>query len=395
MAAASGGGGTGQRTALVLSGGGVRGAYAVGALAGLVEVLGLGPDDPPPFDIVTGTSVGAINLAWVASQSDRGDLGVQGLVDLWRSLRLGVHARVSAQALPRRAMLDVGPLEDLVRRSVDWERLHAQVDRGRLRALVVAALHVGSGRTALFSELAEGVHFPASRDPRRTIVHTRLTCDHVLASAAIPWIFPPRPVEGHLFWDGGLRFNTPISPAIRCGARRLVVISALAPPAPMPAEGDIPSLGPDPQRTPGIAFLAGKMLHAILMDPVHYDLEVLERFNALQDLLADTLAPDELERLDAAAIALRGRPYRHLHTLLLAPRDDLGALGVAEVRARSGELLRLGPLGWLLRSLGLGESGSDLASYLFFDGDFAGRLVERGHADVVARADEVRAFFAR
>ncbi|MCS6799331.1 MAG: patatin-like phospholipase family protein, partial [Myxococcota bacterium] len=161
-----------RRRGLVLSGGGARGAYEVGVLAGLVEALGLRPTDRPPFRIFCGTSVGAINAAYLAAHADRGDLNVDGLVAHWSSLSLGEHLRLDPLGLfgvhPRRSgwfgrrkeaelwgrsLLDPRPLDALVRRAVPWDRLHAHVATGLVDAFVVTALHVGTGRTHLFAEL--------------------------------------------------------------------------------------------------------------------------------------------------------------------------------------------------------------------------------------------------
>lgn len=383
------------RTAIVLSGGGTRGAYEAGVVQGLVEVLGLGADDPAPFDAFTGTSVGALNAAFLAGSADRGDMAVHRLADLWTSLSLGVHARLDRRALWKRAMLDVAPLEALVRGAVDFDRLDGLIEGGVVRALVVAALHVGTGRTAMFAHTAPGVSFRPSRDPARVGISTRITADHVLASAAIPMIFPPREVEGQLFYDGGLRFNTPLSPAIRTGADRIVVVSPL-----YRAGGErrvcasIAELGGEGEsRAPGALFLAGKMLNALLLDPITHDLEVLERFNRMVEMVEATVTPVERARIGRMTTELRGQPYRRLDVLALSPSQDIGAMATEFLRLHRRRLSREGVSGRLLAWAAGGDVDTDLMSYLLFDAEFTRQLITLGVRDAHARADDIRAFF--
>ncbi len=375
--------------ALVLSGGGSRGAYEVGVIKGIVEVLGLSPSDPCPFQIFTGTSVGAINATYLASQAHRGDLGIDRLVDMWTGLRLGVHAKVAWSGWRPRVLLDVNAIEEVVRSGVDWHALRANSRSGKLRGLVIAALHVSTGKTMLFADTAPGVDFEPSRDPRREGRRSQITADHVLASAAIPGVFPPRRVGGELYYDGGLRFNTPIAPAIRMGATSLTVVSPLQ-----------ESLGPgptslSPEGVPSLAFLAGKMVNALMLDAVVYDLQVLERFNGVIDVMQDVLTRDELLRVDESVRKLRGLPYRHLNTLVVAPSVDVGAVALRYLREHQGRLRREGLVGLVITAMLTPVSEStDLASYLLFDGGFATELIELGRLDSHARAEEIRATFA-
>ncbi|RME21964.1 MAG: hypothetical protein D6798_16935 [Deltaproteobacteria bacterium] len=391
-------------TGLVLSGGGTRGAYEAGVLAGIVDVLGLTDRDRSPIDVFVGSSVGAINAAWLVSHCDRGDLGVQGLVDLWTSLdpadflrlswsgwrRLrgrGRQRRRDPAANPRigGSLLDPAPLERLVEDCIDWERLHRNIATGRARALVVPALEVADGVTAMFCECSPGTHFTASRDPSRRGVVGPLTPQHVLASAAIPLLYPARRIGPGLYFDGGLRFNTPLAPAIRLGAERLVVFSPLK--AHRGSDGAVVD--------PGVGFLAGKLLNAVLLDPIQYDLQVLDRFNALLSVLEETLTPDELARVQAVIVNKRGVPYRCLRRLLFTPSEDLGSLGTAHLRAHLDDW----GLDWfsryaLRRAVGGPDDGeADWTSFVLFDGELARRLVEVGHRDATARSEELRRFW--
>lgn len=392
-------------TGLVLSGGGARGAYEVGVLQGVAEVLGKRADDPPPFQVFTGASVGAINATYYAAHAHRGDLGAAGLVDVWRTLRLPVHLRIDplrltgARRLLSRwrgepqlgtSLLDPAALDAVVRDSIPWKHLHANVDAGRVRALIIAALRVNDGRTCMFYEASDACVFRPSRDPRREARATRIVDQHVLASSAIPVVFPARRIDGRWFCDGGVRFNTPIAPAIRAGAERLMVISLMHPGA---AEDPAPH---GEEQYPNPLFLLGKVLNALLLDPITYDLQVLHRFNRMIEVLDETLDPDARQRVDAVVAQARGVAYRALDTLVFQPSEDLGRLAAAHLR-RHGDALQIGRIArWMLRRAAATDATweDDLASYVLFDGAFAARLIELGRTDAHDRAAEVRAFFA-
>jgi NTE family protein len=396
-------------TALVLSGGGTRGAYEVGVVAGMVEVLDREPGGQALFDVFAGTSVGAINASYFAANADSHDHRVERLVDTWQSLRLDDHARVRPLGLAPlpdavrrwanskilgKSLLDTRAVEVMVRRTVDWERMHRNVDAGIVRAVMVAALHVVSGRTTVFTEGAPGVRIENTRDERRVTAFERITADHVLASAAIPLLFPTRKLGEHYYCDGGLRFNTPIAPAIRAGAERLVVISvrherSVREVAAVEAadHAQMQDLSP--------FFLVGKLLNALLLDPVQYDLQVLDRVNQMMEILEETLSPEDLERVHRVWVRHRGMPYRRIKTLTFTPSRDLGRLAAEYIR-KSLKLKDLKPIArYLLERAARDtpEAEADWASYMLFDGGFAHELIEIGRQDARARADQIREFF--
>ncbi|HTU62219.1 MAG TPA: patatin-like phospholipase family protein [Polyangiales bacterium] len=394
---------------IVLSGGGARGAYEAGVVAGIMEVL---KPRRAPFDVLCGTSVGALNATYLASHAHMPDMNAAGLISQWQSLELGKHLRLDVRGLlgvqrnfserkplkatapanmPRyagRSLLDAGALEAVVQNAVAWSHLHDNVQRGRVRAVIIAALEIATGTTTLFAELAPGVEYRAGRDRRRMPVAESISPDHVLASAAIPLMFPARRVGTEYYCDGGVRFNTPIASAIRAGARRLVVISLLA--ARAESTLDVPlEQRLDAYRSP--IFLIGKVLNALLLDPLDYDLQVLTRFNRLLEVLESTLTPDELGRVQAVMEEERGLGYRSVETLVFRPSRDIGQLA----RERSKQLRSSMFSSWLLaRTASLGAIWeSDLLSFILFDADFARQLVQLGRDDTVARAAEIRSFF--
>lgn len=390
----------------------MRGAYEVGVVAGIMEVLDPEPGSPPVFQIFAGTSVGAINATYLASNAGQADHAAERLVDVWKSLRLEDHARVRPFGLARlpdslarfrskggevtgNSLLDSRGIEVLVRRTIDWEKLHQNIERGTIDAVMVAALHVVSGRTTMFTERAPHCHIEPTRDERKATSFERITADHVLASAAIPLLFPTRRIGNHYYCDGGLRFNTPIAPAIRAGAERLVIVSVRHERSPREIaaveEADSASGG-----NLSSVFLLGKLLNALLLDPVAYDLQVLERLNQVMEVLEETLDADDLERIQRVWIRHRGAPYRRLKKLVFQPSRDLGRVAGDFIK-KSLKTTNLRPLAkYLIERLASDapEPEADWASYLLFDGSFAHELIEIGRQDARDQAEKIRDFFS-
>jgi NTE family protein len=397
------------KTGLVLSGGGMRGAYEVGVVLGIVDALKPRPGSPPLFRIFSGASVGAINTAYLAANAELPDHGIGRLAEVWKTLKLEDHARVrplgltglklpnmlsKATSVLGNSLLDTRALEVLVRRTVDWERMHRVIDSGRVIALLIAALHVASGRTTMFTEHTPGIPVVPTRDERRSTVIERITADHVLASAAIPLLMPTRRIGEHYYCDGGLRFNTPIAPAFRAGADRLKIVTVRQ----ARSASDVASVEEQGGTTPDLSpvFLVGKLLNALLLDPVTYDLQVLERLNQMMEVLEQTLAPADLDRVQRVWVKNRGLPYRRLRTLVFTPSRDLGEMAGEFIRHH----LRTESLKPLARYLieravrNAPQAEADWASYLLFDGDFAAEIIAGGYADAMARKDEIREFYA-
>jgi NTE family protein len=387
------------RTAVVLSGGGARGAYEAGVIAGIVEILGDQRPEHAPFSIFTGTSVGAINATWLAAHADRPDMNVGGLLEQWRSLELREHLRISPMRFlwPSRggerlgrSLIDPRALEELVQARIPFGRLHDNVDAGVVQALVVAALNIASTKTTMFAEVAPEASFVPSRDPRRLGRLTRIECGHVLASAAIPLVFPARRIGPEYYCDGGIRFNTPLAPAIRSGAGRLVVVSALH-----REEADADAdLGERLRRTaayPSPLFILGKVLNALLLDPINYDLGVMRRFNRLWGVLEETLTDEEMHRVRAVLEETRGVSYRRLEALVFHPSQDIGDITTRHAKRLGAKSLpgAVVALSARLRA----QFESDLLSFVLFDGDFADELILLGRHDAGERADEIIAFF--
>ena len=384
--------------ALVLAGGGARGAYEVGVLSYLYGEFAA-RHGTPRVDIVSGTSVGAINGGYLASTLDDPRHGVERLLALWTELELdhvvgfGVFqamrlGRVLMGGPSGAGLFDARPLTRIVAENMQWQRLVRNLRRRVLKALTISATHVATGRPWVFVDRAPDVELPTGLPPNLVVRGDRIGPQHVLASAAIPVLFPPVPVHGDLFVDGGLRLNTPMAPALHLGARRLLVISlASSPHAAPPAAAFAPGV------YPGIAFLLGKVLNAFLLDHVNADFLDLERWNrAIDDGIA-IYGPDYVQRMNAHARADGRAPRERIHALALHPSEDIGQLAGKHLRTHSARFGRVLGRG-LLKLLDLGEgSDADLVSYLMFDGLFAKQLIRMGYEDARRREEVLARFF--
>ncbi len=390
-----------RRVAMILSGGGARGAYEVGALWYIFDDLTRLRGAPPRLDILCGTSVGAINACYLAAHLADPVLGLRRLVELWSELQLtrvlgfGVRQVVS---LPRlllggtkdgTGLFDVRPMADLVQREISWRAVARCLRRRQLRALTVSTTEVSTGRTVVFMQTSPDSVIPATAPPRTLYRADHIGPHHALASAAIPFLFPPVRIDNELYLDGGLRQNTPIAPALRLGATHIFAIGGSR-----EIKGVLAQEGAAAgTHAPGAAFLLGKILNAFLLDHVDVDIDLLTRLNSV---LADGSAaygPDFVSRMTQEA-EKHGRPaYRNVKCLALHPSEDIGRLASEHVqrgRFRGDPIVTKR----LLTMLDLGGgTEADLASYLLFDGTFCRQLIEMGRADARARRDELIAFF--
>lgn len=389
---------------LVLSGGGMRGAYEVGVMSGLLEALGTGGRVTAPFQFAAGASVGAINAAFVAANAHEPGLNMSRLIAAWtgmdfskvfspqllsffRQLFRGTTPPAKEQQRLGTSLLNPAPLEALVKDTVDFDVLHGNIRSGALEGLFIAALQVATGKTTIFCELGPNTIYRNSKDPRRGIAVEPITLDHVLASTAIPLIFPARRVGRDFYCDGGLRLNTPIAPVIRAGAERLVIVSTTY----VDRASSPPSTSETLATYPSLAFLTGKVLNALLVDPLAYDLQILARINDLVDVHQRGLDSSAKNELQQRMVRRRGASYRHIETLVFVPSRDIAKLAGQYLK----DNLKRFDIGLVARRLlrtAAEEGNADWATYLLFDGGFAAQVIELGRRDALRRRDEIRAF---
>ncbi len=381
--------------ALVLSGGGARGAYEVGVLSYIFGELST--RHRPKIDLVCGTSVGAINGTYLASVLDDPVPGMARLVEIWRELALSqvlgfgfeqarrVH-RVVLGGRRGSGLFDPAPMTKMIRRGIDWRKLARNLRAGHPKALTVTATQISTGRPCCFLDRAPHVPLPTGLPRAILLSPAHVMPYHVLASAAIPVVFPPVFIHGDLYCDGGLRLNTPLAPAIHLGADRVLVIGLSA-----AAGVERPEIARG--RFPGLPFLLGKVLDAFLLDHVNFDLEELERVNTILRDGASAFGESFVPSLNAAAEQRGGTPLRLVESLAIRPSRDIGEIA-AEHLQRDRAMIRRELGSRLLRMLDVGEGAdtADLASYLLFDGSFASELIELGRHDAAARRDELAAF---
>lgn len=405
------------RTALVMSGGGARGAYEAGVLSYLFEAFPEVLGRPVHFDIVTGTSVGAVHACYVgASQQSGEEMNV--LLDLWRSLSLDRVFPVGAadvlrvpwqllglgvereplpahDGIPERlpGLFATDWLENLVSEHIDWKRLRRNLADGALEALAIAATEIATGRSVVFVDTRTGEAVPWANDPFVIGTAAQLGPAHALASAAIPLIFPAVRIGRTYYCDGGLRLNTPLSPALRLGADRVLVIG-LRYVRSAEEENRLARRREEGYARP--TYLLGKALNALLLDRIEYDLDRMRLFNAILESGTHTYGPGFLECINEPIVKQRNTPYRIVRNYMLRPSKDLGVLA-AECLAH--QTRSHGLRDWLSRNVvryaGRGALGeADLVSYLFFDRCYADHLIELGRRDAENAAEDLVEFFS-
>jgi NTE family protein len=373
-----------NNTALVLPGGGARGAFQVGVLKAIAEIL---PSKAcNPFPIISGTSAGAVNSIVLASKARHYGIAVKELERVWGHFHSGQVFRTDSLTMLKsslhwmaaivlgglifgapHSLLDNTPLRSLLSRNIRFPRIQSSIDNGYLDAVAVTAASYDSARSTTFFQGVSDKHEWART--RRVGLRQELHLDHLMASIAVPMIFPPVSIDSEYFGDGAMRQATPLSPAIHLGADRILVIGV---------RDETADSGVDPyspQPFPSFAQIAGYMLDTLFMDGLYSDLERMTRINQLID---------SIEPVKRTGSFIMMRP---IDTMIVVPSEDLRAVAYRHRK----------DLPFPLRALLRGVAGSDprknrLLSFLLFERGYTQDLIDLGYKDAMAVKDQLRAF---
>ena len=376
-----------MKRALILSGGGARAAYQVGVLQALADIL---PDDAPyPFPIICGTSAGAINAVALASHPGTFKESVAGLAGMWRDLSLDqiylhgwsdifkgiglIALSLFNEGVGRQrplSMLDNSPLWHLLGSKIRLENIDHEIEKGKLLAVSISAMGYSSGQTVSFFQGHPDL--VGWNRYRRAGVPNRLRLEHLLASSAIPTIFPAVRINREYFGDGALRQLAPISPALHLGAESLFVIGV---------SGNRKSVHWGKRKpvrhSPSMAQIVGHLFNSAFIDAMEGDLEHLERLNQLLSLIPES------ERQAS------GMELRIVKNKVISPSRPVDAIAGRSVRYLPNSLR------FFLRTIGATAKGggATAASYLLFVKEFVTELMELGYQDTMWEAESIKTFF--
>jgi NTE family protein len=373
-----------KRIALILTGGGARAAYQVGVLKAIAESMPRRTHSP--FQIICGTSSGALNAAAIAANAKNFRKGVQYLVNTWKGFHANqiyrtdvigvfnnsmlwlagvIFSAIGINKLNRVSLLDNSPLVELLEDMVPYEKIQENIDAGLLHALSITASGYGSGQSVTFYQGVK--QLMPWRRTGRVGTPAQIEIKHLLASAALPFIFPATLIHREYFGDGSMRQIAPISPALHLGATRVLIIGVT-----------VNGYAEHPDRVdihdyPSLARIAGHALNSIFLDSMEVDLERLKKIN---DLVA--IMPDEMrERVN----------LRHVDVLVVSPSQPLEKIA-ERYAAEMPWTIRL-----LLRLIGARQhSGGILVSYLLSESKYTRALIDLGYQDALKRRDEIMHF---
>lgn len=374
------------RIAIILTGGGARAAYQVGVLRAITELV---PRDAGnPFPIICGTSAGAINAVALAADAMSFRRSVLRLQAVWKNFRASQVYRSDPLGVIRNSakwiisattggirhegvsLLDNSPLRALLAERIDFGAIQHSIDAGYLYALAITCSGYTSGQSVCFFQGAAGLK--TWRRARRIGVEMPIALDHMMASSALPFIFPAVRINREFFGDGSMRQLAPVSPALHLGADRVLVLAV----GRQLQSGE--GVSPDRvkvTRYPTLAQVAGHAMNSIFLDSMEVDLERLQRINKTLALIS----PDVLEK--------SGSTLRHVDFMVISPSEELERIAMRHV----DDLPRT--LRMLFGSVGATQrGGSTLLSYLLFEKAYCRELMALGYRDTVARRDNLRGF---
>jgi NTE family protein len=373
-----------EKVGLILTGGGARAAYQVGVLKAVAEFLPY--RSQVPFKVISGTSAGALNAITLAVNARHFRKGVRYLLNIWnnahvtdiyRADAIGVLSNslrwvfglllsvLGSNWLNRVSLLDNSPLRTFLERALPCDLIQRHIDDGLVHAVSVTASGYGSGHSVTFYQGAQDIE-PWKRT-RRVGVPTQLDIQHMMASSAIPFIFPAVHVNREFFGDGSMRQIAPISSALHLGAERVLVVGVGH------STSEDLEKRPKIEHYPALAEIAGHALDSIFIDGLEVDLERLQRINRTLKAI-----PEEMHRsLD----------LRHVEALVISPSQPLEKIAERYIHNLPWTIRLLLRLAGVMRG-----SGANLVSYLLFDKHYCRALIDLGYQDALKHREEIVAF---
>jgi len=375
-----------KKVGLVLPGGGARGAYQVGVLKAFLEISKTKSESP--FDIFSGTSAGAINGAFLASEAHMFDHSVASLLDVWSNftsdkvyktdpitmLKSSLHWLLTIISggvlIPNpTSLLDNQPLRNLLRERIKFPDIQNNIESSSIESLAVTSASYRSRKSCTFFQANSNANNwqKTHREGKKTLINL----DHLMASVALPLIFPAVRIGDEYFGDGAMRQATPLSPTIRLGAEKLMIIS-------VKETDDRFQFNSPGEQYPSFAKIAGYMLEALFLDGLYSDIERLNRINQI------------IKNSGDKEIKTNNKIMKYVDYLVISPSEDLNE--IAQKHYHNMPLsIRL-----LLQGLGLlKDSKSELLSFLLFESVYTSELIDLGYRDGIAKKEEIADFMSR
>ena len=371
-----------KKIGLVLPGGGARAAYQVGVLKAISELI----PDSNPFSIISGTSAGAINASLLASRSQSLKEAVEVLSGVWCNFKTNKVYRTETTVMLKsifqwlltvssgavlaknpKSLLDNSPLRQLLEDTINLEGIKNNIDKGNLDAFAITAASYSSKKSVTFFQSEED-----DIDWERFLrvgVKTDILIDHLMASIALPLIFPAVKINNEYFGDGAMRQATPLSPAIRLGAEKLLIINT-------------DSKSPNNQLTdnqiyPSIGEVGGYMLDALFTGGLLSDLERLDRINQI------------IENSGNNSVQTSNKKMKHLDYCVISPSKDIKKIAKEHYKDVPYSIKLL------MKGLGLkNRDDSELLSFLLFESSFTSSLIQLGFEDGMTNQSEIKAIVA-
>lgn len=370
--------------ALILSGGGARGAYQAGVINAIGDIAAK-HNVTDPFKIYTGISAGAINASYMAAGAHEFTLNSSRLCQLWSNLSSDKVFKTDAVSLGKiglqwvgglsfggmtqnnqaKSLLDTSPLHELLKNNMDFSRIQKNIDAGKLQALALTALDYRSSEAITFVQGAPNCS--SWKRSRRHSEMTTIKSEHIMASSAIPILFPPIQIGDRYFGDGCVRNFVPLSPALHLQADQVLVIGVR-----QHQVKNYEQRSAEHSQNPSLARMINVLLNSVLLDGVDVDVERLERINEF----IKNVPADHREKVN----------FKPVQSLFIHPTQDIGQIAV-EMSSRLPRVIR-----YLLKGLGPLEEAAETISYLLFEPPFLQKLIEIGYQDGIARQDEIIKF---